>query len=58
MGTECCITFRCCCLLYIGTVGFIQWIPEYTTKDLGMDISEAGVLVSYFDILYDRYVGV
>lgn len=32
----------------LGQLAFIQWIPEYTTKDLGMDISEAGVLVSYF----------
>ncbi|MGO2347822.1 MAG: MFS transporter TsgA, partial [Providencia sp.] len=36
-------------LCYIlGQLAFIQWVPEYTTKSLGMDIGEAGVLVSYF----------
>ncbi|EAM7300665.1 MFS transporter TsgA [Salmonella enterica subsp. enterica serovar Give] len=36
-------------LCYIlGQLSFIQWVPEYTTKSLGMDISDAGGLVSSF----------
>ena len=32
----------------LGQLGFISWIPEYATKTLGMSISGAGELVSYF----------
>ncbi|SMB53281.1 putative transporter [Serratia proteamaculans] len=36
-------------LCYIlGQLGFIQWVPEYATKSFGMDISQAGKLVSDF----------
>ncbi|PSV39859.1 MFS transporter TsgA [Photobacterium sp. GB-210] len=36
-------------LCYIlGQLGFVSWIPEYATKDLGMSITDAGHLVSYF----------
>ncbi|WP_060988922.1 MFS transporter TsgA [Photobacterium leiognathi] len=36
-------------LCYIlGQLGFVSWIPEYATKDLGMSITDAGQLVSYF----------
>ncbi len=36
-------------LCYIlGQLGFVAWIPEYATKTLGMTISGAGELVSYF----------
>nr|CEK26025.1 TsgA protein like protein [Yersinia ruckeri] len=40
-------------LCYIlGQLGFIQWVPEYATKTFGMDISQAGQLVSNFWISY------
>ncbi|KJG02574.1 MFS transporter TsgA [Photobacterium angustum] len=36
-------------LCYIlGQLGFVSWIPEYATKQLGMSITDAGHLVSYF----------
>ncbi|CAI1530307.1 MFS transporter TsgA [Serratia plymuthica] len=36
-------------LCYIlGQLAFIQWVPEYATKSLGMDIGAAGALVSSF----------
>lgn len=36
-------------LCYIlGQMAFISWIPEYATKSLGMDLSGAGQLLSYF----------
>ncbi|MEC6816396.1 MFS transporter TsgA [Photobacterium toruni] len=36
-------------LCYIlGQLGFISWIPEYATQKLGLSISDAGQLVSYF----------
>ncbi|ATA20156.1 TsgA-like MFS transporter [Gibbsiella quercinecans] len=36
-------------LCYIlGQLGFIQWVPEYATKSFGMDIGQAGKLVSDF----------
>lgn len=36
-------------LCYIlGQLSFIQWVPEYATKSIGMDISQAGKLVSDF----------
>ncbi|MFC0227800.1 MFS transporter TsgA [Serratia aquatilis] len=36
-------------LCYIlGQLGFIQWVPEYATKSFGMDISQAGKVVSDF----------
>ncbi|BBI91625.1 MFS transporter TsgA [Serratia symbiotica] len=36
-------------LCYIlGQLGFIQWVPEYATKSFGMDINQAGKLVSDF----------
>ncbi|HIF9103289.1 TPA: MFS transporter TsgA [Photobacterium damselae] len=36
-------------LCYIlGQLGFVSWIPEYATKQLGMTITDAGQLVSYF----------
>ncbi|UDG79388.1 Protein TsgA [Candidatus Ecksteinia adelgidicola] len=40
-------------LCYIlGQLGFIQWVPEYAIKSFGMDISNAGTLVSNFWISY------
>ncbi len=40
-------------LCYIlGQLGFIQWVPEYATKNFNMDISQAGQLVSNFWISY------
>ncbi|ANI30455.1 transporter [Yersinia entomophaga] len=40
-------------LCYIlGQLGFIQWVPEYATKTFGMDIGQAGQLVSNFWISY------
>ncbi|WP_275658183.1 MFS transporter TsgA [Photobacterium phosphoreum] len=36
-------------LCYIlGQLGFISWIPEYATQKLGLSISDASQLVSYF----------
>ncbi len=36
-------------LCYIlGQLGFIQWVPEYAKQSFGMDISQAGKLVSNF----------
>ncbi|VAX77036.1 Protein TsgA [Serratia symbiotica] len=36
-------------LCYIfGQLGFIQWIPEYATQSFGMNINQAGNLVSDF----------
>ncbi|EAR56476.1 hypothetical protein SKA34_20055 [Photobacterium sp. SKA34] len=36
-------------LCYIlGQLGFVSWIPEYAIKQLGMSITDAGHLVSYF----------
>ncbi|HGM5491972.1 TPA: MFS transporter TsgA [Serratia fonticola] len=36
-------------LCYIlGQLGFIQWVPEYATKTFGMNIDQAGSVVSNF----------
>lgn len=36
-------------LCYIlGQLGFIQWVPEYATKTFGMNIDQAGKVVSNF----------
>ena len=40
-------------LCYIlGQLGFISWVPEYATKNLGMQISDAGQLVGNFWTAY------
>lgn len=40
-------------LCYIlGQLGFISWVPEYATKNMGMDIAAAGQLVGNFWTAY------
>lgn len=40
-------------LCYIlGQLGFIGWVPQYATKDMGMDIGQAGSLVGNFWTAY------
>ncbi|GAA0482858.1 MULTISPECIES: MFS transporter TsgA [Tatumella] len=40
-------------LCYIlGQLGFISWVPEYATKNLGVQISDAGQLVGNFWTAY------
>jgi len=40
-------------LCYIlGQLGFIGWVPQYATKSMGMDISQAGSLVGNFWTAY------
>ncbi|CAO98241.1 MFS transporter TsgA [Erwinia tasmaniensis] len=40
-------------LCYIlGQLGFIGWVPQYATKNMGMDITEAGSVVGYFWTAY------
>ncbi|AXW98819.2 MFS transporter TsgA [Cronobacter sakazakii] len=40
-------------LCYIlGQLGFIGWVPEYATKGLGMNLNDAGTLVSNFWMSY------
>lgn len=40
-------------LCYIlGQLGFIGWVPEYATKSLGMNLNDAGTLVSNFWMSY------
>jgi len=40
-------------LCYIlGQLGFIGWVPQYATKEMGMDITQAGTLVGNFWTAY------
>lgn len=40
-------------LCYIlGQLGFIGWVPQYATKDMGMNLSQAGALVGNFWTAY------
>ncbi|CCG88862.1 MFS transporter TsgA [Erwinia piriflorinigrans] len=40
-------------LCYIlGQLGFIGWVPQYATKNMGLDITEAGSVVGHFWTAY------
>ncbi|CAL4043514.1 Protein TsgA [Buchnera aphidicola (Phyllaphis fagi)] len=48
------IPILCCSATFyiLGQLGFISWIPEYTTQIIGVNIQLAGKLVSYFWMSY------
>lgn len=45
------LAFAATCYI-LGQLGFMAWIPEYATKDLGYEISNAGKLVGNFWTAY------
>ena len=45
------LAFAALCYI-LGQLGFISWVPEYATKNMGMQISDAGQLVGNFWTAY------